>query len=199
MCAHFIQRTTIIINYNKLDPPEDKAAGRSIEDKAAGQCRGDLGVSVDSLTTLLDLAVADATARSYRRPPPLCSPPAASTPEEPPPQENSTEPLAPTAPTRRRGRRRQASRQDIPSLGGDTDHPTPSQPPRLPGQSFAIEHRVHEKKSKFRPFLGAVGVEDAKRFVAFALEASGRLGPDAVAFLEYLRTLCRFLSYVFAL
>ena len=50
----------------------------------------------------------------------------------------------------------------------------------------------HEKKSKFRSFLGAAGVEDAKRFVAFVLEASGRLGPDAVAFLEYLRTLCRF-------
>ena len=31
------------------------------------------------------------------------------------------------------------------------------------------------------------GVEDAKRFVAFVLQASGRLGPDAVAFLEYLR------------
>ena len=110
-----------------------------------------------------------------------CPPP---TPEGPPSQENSSELLEPTAPTRRRGRRRQASRQDIPSLGGDTDHPTPSQPPRLPG--------VHEKKSKFRPFLGAAGVEDAKRFVAFVLEASGRLGPDAVAFLEYLRTLCRF-------
>jgi hypothetical protein len=37
---------------------------RGFEDKAAGQCRGDLGVCVDSLTTLLDLAVADATARS---------------------------------------------------------------------------------------------------------------------------------------
>ena len=68
----------------------------------------------------------------------------------------------------------------------------PSHHPRLPGQSFAIEHRVHEKKSKFRSFLGAAGVEDAKRFVAFVLEASGRLGPDAVAFLEYLRALCRF-------
>ena len=54
---------------------------RGTEDKAAGQCRGDLGVSVDSLTNLLDLAVADATARSYR--PPLCSSPAATTP---PPQ-----------------------------------------------------------------------------------------------------------------
>ena len=101
---------------------------RGTEDKAAGQCRGDLGARVDSLTTLLDLAVADATARSNRRPPSLCPPPAATTPEEPPPQENSSELLAPTAPTRRRGRRRQASRQDIPSLGGDTDHPTPSRP-----------------------------------------------------------------------
>jgi hypothetical protein len=54
---------------------------RGTEDKAAGQCRGDLGVSVDSLTTLLDLAVADATARSYQRPPPPCPPPAATTPE----------------------------------------------------------------------------------------------------------------------
>jgi hypothetical protein len=96
---------------------------RGTEDKAAGQCRGDLGVSVDSLTILLDLAVADATARSYRRPPP-----AATTPEEPPLQENSSELLAPTAPPRRRGRRRQASRQAIPLLGGDTDHPTPSHP-----------------------------------------------------------------------
>ena len=87
---------------------------RGTEDKAAGQCRGDLGVSVDSLlTTLLDLAVADATARSYRRPPPLCPPPAATTPEEPPPQ------------------------------------PNPSHPPRLLGQMFTIEHRVHEKKTKF--------------------------------------------------
>ena len=46
---------------------------------------------------------------------------------------------------------------------------------------------MHEKKSKFRPFLGAAEVEDAKRFVAIELEASGRLGADAVAFLEYLR------------
>ena len=35
-------------------------------------------------------------------------------------------------------------------------------------------------------------MEDATRFVAFVLEASGRLGPDAVAFLEYLRILSRF-------
>jgi hypothetical protein len=112
---------------------------RGTEDKAAGQCRSDdLGVSVDSLlTTLLDLAVADATARSYRRPPPLCPPPAATTPEEPPPQ------------------------------------PTPSHPPRLLGQTFTIEHRVHEKKTKFRPFfIGAAGVEDASQALC-SLRAGG--------------------------
>jgi hypothetical protein len=36
-------------------------------------------------------------------------------------------------------------------------------------------------------------VEDAKRLVVFVLEASGRLDPDVVPFLEYLRRiLCRF-------
>ena len=47
-----------------------------------------------------------------------------------------------------------------------------SQSATNPGQSFAIEHRVREKKSKFRPLLGAA-VEDPKRFVPFVLEASG--------------------------
>ena len=51
---------------------------------------------------------------------------------------------------------------------------------------------MQEKKSKFRPFLGTAGVEDAKRFVAFVPDAYGRLGSDAAAFLEYLQTLCRF-------
>jgi hypothetical protein len=78
---------------------------RGIEDKAAGQCRGgDLGVCVDSLTILLDLAVADATARSYRQPPPVTS-------EEPPPHH--------MVPIQRRGRRRRASRPDNPPLGGE--------------------------------------------------------------------------------
>ena len=50
-----------------------------------------------------------------------------------------------------------------------------------------------EKKSKHSILLlGAAGVEDAKRFVAFVLEASERLGPDAATFFEYLQTLCRF-------
>jgi hypothetical protein len=78
---------------------------RGIEYKAAGQCRGDLGVCVGSLTTLLDLAVADATAHSYRRPPPVC-PPLAPTSEEPPPHH--------MVPIQRRGRRRRASRPDKP-------------------------------------------------------------------------------------
>ena len=55
--------------------------------------------------------------------------------------------------------------------------------PRLPGQSFAIEHRVREKKNKFRPFLGA-DVDDSRRFVPFLLETSGRLGTAAGSFLE---------------
>jgi hypothetical protein len=42
-------------------------------------------------------------------------------------------------------------------------------------------------------------MEDAKRFVPFVLEAYGRLGPDAVTSLEYLRTLCRFPDLLCAL
>ena len=60
---------------------------RSTEDKAAGQCRSDLGVSVDSLSDN----------PSYQWPPPLCPPPT-TTPEEPSLQENTSELLAPTAP-----------------------------------------------------------------------------------------------------
>ena len=57
------------------------------------------------------------------------------------------------------------------TAGTSAGHPTPwrwhgssYRSPSLP--SWTIEHRVQEKKSKFRPFLGAAGVEDAKRFVA---------------------------------
>ena len=35
-------------------------------------------------------------------------------------------------------------------------------------------------------------MEDPKRFVPFVLEASGRLGPEAGAFLEYLQSICSF-------
>ena len=45
--------------------------------------------------------------------------------------------------------------------------------PRLPGQSFAIEHRVREKKNKFRLFLGA-DVDDPRRFVPFVFIGSFR-------------------------
>ena len=42
---------------------------RNAADKAAGQCHGDVGLSVDGLTTIVDVAVGDATAPSYRQPP----------------------------------------------------------------------------------------------------------------------------------
>ena len=42
---------------------------RNIDDNAAGQwCHGDLGVYVDGSRLIVDVAVADATAPSYRRP-----------------------------------------------------------------------------------------------------------------------------------
>ena len=107
----------------------------------------------------------DASAPSYRKPPPLSDDPA--------------DPQADASTTRRRPRQRRR-RQD------DADQQDPALP-RLPGQSFAIEHRVREKKNKFRPFLGA-DVDNPRRFVPFVLEASGRLGTAAGAFLEYLRT-----------
>jgi hypothetical protein len=59
---------------------------RNINDKAAGQCRGDLGVYIDGSRLIVDVAVADATEPSYRRPPP------------PPPDESqSREPAPPQA------------------------------------------------------------------------------------------------------
>ena len=79
-------------------------------------------------------------------------------------------------PAPRGGRKKKKGRRRNQQQGPST--------PRLPGQSFAMDHRVWEKKYKFRPFLGADGVDDPKRFVPFVLEAS--------AFLEYLRTLCPF-------
>jgi hypothetical protein len=144
---------------------------RNIDDKAARQCRGDLGVYVDGSRLIVDVAVADATAPSYRRPPPRLPPP--------PDESQSREQAPPGA----RGKRRR--RRDNSAGGQD---PLCS---RLPGQSFGIEHRVREKKTKYRPLLGAA-VDDPKRFVPFVLEASGRLGPEAGAFLEYLQSICSF-------
>jgi hypothetical protein len=42
---------------------------RNITDKAAGQCRGDVGAYTDGCRLLVDVAVADATAPSYLKPP----------------------------------------------------------------------------------------------------------------------------------
>ena len=146
---------------------------RNIDDKAAGQRRGDLAVYVDGSRLIVDVVVADATAPSYRRPSPRHPPP----PDEPQPRE---EPAPPGV----RGTRRRRRDNDA---GGQHDPPCP----RLPGQSFAIEHRIRAKMTKFRPLLGAA-VDDPKRFVPFVLEASGRLGPEAGAFLEYLQAICSF-------
>ena len=157
-------------------------------DKAAGQCRADVGLYVDGSRTLVDVAVGDATAPSYRRPPPLPHPPPTMVPDSADPASSDARHCPPLSNSGRqgttaskRGRRR----------SGAGPAPSPLHP-RLPGQSFAIEHRVLEKKSKFRPFLGAADVDDPKRFVPFVLEASGHLGPDAAAFLDHLKTLCPF-------
>ena len=159
---------------------------RAKADKAVGQCRADLRIVVDGSATYVDVAVGDATAPSYRHPPLTTSrspPPspatqiaAAATAGAPPP---------PDPPAPRRGRRKKTNTQSRCQDQGPIT-------PRLPGQSFAIEHRVQEKKSKYTPFLGEDGVNDPHLFVPFVLEASGRLGPEAKAFLEHLKTLCPF-------
>ena len=159
---------------------------RNAADKAAGQCRGDCALYVDGSATIVDVAVGDATAPSYRQPPPSPSPVAVADPS-PVATTSSDVSQQSEPPTPRGGRKKKTTkgRRRIPPQGSPTT-------PRLPGQSFAIEHRVWEKKSKYRPFLGADGVDDPKRFVPFVLEASGRLGPDAAAFLEYLKSLFPF-------
>ena len=161
---------------------------RDAADKTAGQCRGDIGLWVDSSYTLVDVAIGDATARTYRRPPlPLPAPaPPPSTITDP--ALDSDPPLAANGQARPSRRGRYRGGNPGPPL---TMNPSPSVP-HLPGQSFALEHRTREKKFKFRHFLGADAVEDPRRFVPFVLEASGRLGSDAKAFLEYLRTICCF-------
>ena len=179
----------------------DDRRDRHLADKAAGQCRGDIRLCVDGTSILLDLAVADATARSYRKPPPPCRPsPAPTTQDDGVPLAGASELHATGGPLRRRRgrRRRQTPAQQTPQQPEDDTVPPPPPPPRLPGQSFAMEHRVAQKKNHFRPFLGDTGVEDAKRFVAFVLEASGRLGPDAAAFWNTCGLCVASLSYVFA-
>ncbi len=111
---------------------------RTIADKAARQCRGDIGMYTDGSRLLVNVAVGDATAPSYCKPPPLSDEPA--------------DPQADASTARWRPRQRQ----------DDADQQDPVLP-RLPGQSFVIEHRVREKKNKFRPFLSA-DVDNPRRF-----------------------------------
>ena len=126
-------------------------------DKAAGQCRADVVLYVDGSRTLVDVAVGDATAPSYRRPPPLPHPPPTMVPDSADPASSDARHCPPLSNSGRqgttaskRGRRR----------SGAGPAPSPLLHPRLPGQSFAMEHRVSEKKSKFRPFLGAEDVDE---------------------------------------
>jgi hypothetical protein len=143
---------------------------RDSDDRRGGRCRGDLAVSIDGRRTILDVAIGDATAPSYRMPPSMSSIPFASSDAHllPAPLEDT-----PAIPPRRRRRSRANSL------------------PRLSGQSYAIEHRTIEKKTKFRRFLGT-GVDDPEAFVAFILEASGKLGPSAAAFLNSIKQACPF-------
>ena len=143
---------------------------RDSDDRRSGRCRGDLAVSIDGRRTILDVAIGDATAPSYRMPPSMPSIPFASSDAHllPAPPEDTH-----AIPPRRRRRSRANSL------------------PRLSGQSYAIEHRTIEKKTKFRRFLGT-GVDDPDAFVAFILEASGKLGPSAAAFLTSIKQACPF-------
>jgi hypothetical protein len=66
---------------------------RNIADKAARQCRGDIGVYTDGSRLLVDVAVGKATAPSYRKPPPP--------PDEPPdPQADASETTSTPPPSR---------------------------------------------------------------------------------------------------
>ena len=65
----------------------------NIADKAARQCRGDIGVYTDGSRLLVDVAVGKATAPSYRKPPPP--------PDEPPdPQADASETTSTPPPSR---------------------------------------------------------------------------------------------------
>ena len=72
-------------------PSGTRANATNIADKAARQCRGDIGVYTDGSRLLVDVAVGKATAPSYRKPPlPSDEPPdpqadASETASTPPP------------------------------------------------------------------------------------------------------------------
>ena len=48
------------------------------------------------------------------------------------------------------------------------------------------------RQSSTAPALLGAAVDGPKRYVPFVLEASGRLGPEAGTFLEYLQSICSF-------
>ena len=71
---------------------------RNIADKAARQCRGYIGVHTDGSRLLVDVAVGEATAPSYRKPPP--------------PSDEPADPQANASTTCRRPRQRRRRRHD---------------------------------------------------------------------------------------
>ena len=152
---------------------------RGIEDKAAGQCRSDLGVCVDGLlTTLLDdLAATNATARTYRRPP-VCSPPVLTSEELRPHH---------MVPIQRRGRQRRASRPDNP-----TDLSSP--PPPLPSGTVVC-YWAPSVREEVQVAAVPHSCESGRRQGLCGFRA-GSLGAARAEcwslFLEYLRTFCRF-------
>jgi hypothetical protein len=117
----------------------------------------------DGSRLLVDVAVGDATAPSYRKPPPPSSPP----------------------------RTRRSIGDRVVNAAAITMMPTS----RIPHSLATPGNRL--SSNKFRPFLGADVDNHPRRFVPFVLEASGRLGTAAGAFLEYLRTLCTAISQYF--
>ena len=78
--------------------------------------------------------------------------------------------------------------------GKDTEGGKPEPMPRVDAdQQDPVLLRLPEEKNKFRPPILGADVDGPRRFVPFVLEASGRLGTAAGAFLvEYLRNLCHF-------
>ena len=92
----------------------------------------------------------------------------------------------------RRGKDTEGGKPEpIPRVDADQDPALTPSPPR----AIVRHHRTPRRsrgKNKFRPPILGADVDGPRRFVPFVLEASGRLGTAAGAFLEYLRTLCHF-------
>ena len=92
---------------------------RNLADKAARQCRGDIWVYIDGSRFLMDVAVGDATAPSYRKPPPL--------------SDERADPQADASTARRKPRQRRRRQDDADQQDGSHTPP----PPRA-----IVRHRI---------------------------------------------------------